>query len=322
MAKYKVLWIEDETDVVAPSRRYAEKKYDINFCHCTNWVEGKMKLEQEFDSFSAIILDLHCRVGANDAADDRFFSDVIREMNNIFDNHNYIIPWFIYTAGAIDEREKKQIYDRVGRYFDKEWGKDTYYKDRHEFDNLLIRIQKLAKDQINNIIRSRFENLFKYLDNSQLFAREVSVIMLKGLKTIFDSSSKETVNLNDLRSKVLEKAIIETANKYGLLPQEFYSPDEGSKLANCLNFLTKKNLHHNIFSDTVGSSLDSCRILANSGSHNNSSQYTTNGVVFLLCDVLVEFGKYCLDNPNVEKNRENTAERKAQFDKLNKKQNK
>ena len=62
---YKVLWIDDDSSIIEGFQIKAED-YNIDLCPVNNWEDAESLLKENFEEYSAIILDAECKMNAHD----------------------------------------------------------------------------------------------------------------------------------------------------------------------------------------------------------------------------------------------------------------
>lgn len=68
---YKVLWIDDDPAIIEAYQIKAED-YNIDLCPVNNWEDAEKLLKENFEDYSAIILDAECKMNANDPEEHSF----------------------------------------------------------------------------------------------------------------------------------------------------------------------------------------------------------------------------------------------------------
>lgn len=186
---YKVLWVEDDKRVVEERLTQAEDK-DIDLIWKTNWQEAKKVMEEEFEDFSAIILDAHCKLSPDEGAEPFFLAVVIVEIERMYAKHICAIPWYVYSAGTADgfEVTRKMVEKMHGGH--KGWGECIYLKDRYvdnkeSFGRLLDRIVEVAEHQPYNTIKARHADAFRYMEEGKLMTKWARKTMLRWLSAIY-----------------------------------------------------------------------------------------------------------------------------------------
>lgn len=251
--KYSVLWIDDDI----------EKKKDLKFLEgyqeiagghniflepYSNWRDAEKELRQRFNQFSAIILDANCGVDPGDIEDSTFISFVLPSLTAVFEERKQIIPWFILSAGTMDNFEFViKSAQRLHQKYE-EWGQMLYIKDAPDDDpknpeKLFEKIENLAKDQSSGAVLSRHSDLLEYMGEGKLIDKRARTLLLKMLSALYYPAENLHYEYagNPLR-KVIE-FLFRAARKVGLLPDECFDGDE-IKLQLASLFLAGKSISY------------------------------------------------------------------------------
>lgn len=339
---YKVLWVEDDQTIIQGYQIKAEAK-EINLDVATNWEDAEKKLRINFNEYSAIILDAHCKIKKDDnVASKNFLGHASVRLSRIFGEKHKFIPWYVLSAGTMDDFGivLELINTEERQNFDSLWGPLRYIKAVDEevlFDN----IKKVSSTTGINTVLFRHAEVFKYLGEGRIFDYiKARTYMLKMLSALY--YPEENLNFvyegNPLR-KVLEY-IFHIANKYGLLPDDCIEANgtprstdasrymagkeckvyKGSKLTHKLRFGEpgpgkEGSGGDRIFNEQVAMFVQNILNYANMDSHTNKDEYYVIeedkkeiffGYVLQLCHVIKWLGKYIEDNPDEEVNKSKT----------------
>ena len=79
-AIYKVLWVDDDPNIVEGYRLAAGKR-NIILLHALHWADAQVILEKEFDELTAIILDANCKWDSKSSIYGDFLRDVLSQLN-------------------------------------------------------------------------------------------------------------------------------------------------------------------------------------------------------------------------------------------------
>ena len=226
-AIYKVLWVDDDPNIVEGYRLAAGKR-NIILLHALHWADAQVILEKEFDELTAIILDANCKWDAKSSIYGDFLRDVLSQLNKRQGKADKYIPWYILSAGTMEKFDEVvgHAIDRERKEMEPEWGQTLYLKDQIRsagknnplFDN----IRKVGDRRSNNIILYRHRSAFRYLGDGSYFSAEARHIMLKVLSAMYypEENLGYTYAGNPIR-KVIEY-MFRGANKWGLLPNDFF----------------------------------------------------------------------------------------------------
>jgi hypothetical protein len=225
---YRVLWVDDDDAIVKGTKQDADE-YGIILDHYTNWQDAEVALKNNFDDYSAIILDAFCKISPTEDIQEGFIHVVLPSLTSIFGKKNRFIPWYILSAGTMS-RFSDTIKIAAYHHQTPEWGQMEYIKDVPDDDLrnsqfLYKNIVKVAKEQANNIVLFRHNDVFAYLGKDSLIDEQARKLMLSMLGALYfpEEHTNYVYEGNPLR-KVMEY-IFRAANKVGLLPKECFERD-------------------------------------------------------------------------------------------------
>lgn len=224
---YKVLWVDDDISIIEAFQIKAED-YAIDLCPVNNWEDAEKLLKSNFKDYSAIILDAECKMNANDPEECSFIHKVLNSLYGIFGEKQANIPWYILSAGTMDGfSSAMDIAQYSHSKHDKDWGNMLYSKtalsqNENSPERLFENIQKVAKNQVSNIVLFRYQDTFQYLGEGKLIDKEARNIMLNMLCHLHhpESNTHFEYEGNPLR-KVMEY-VFRAAHQVGLLPNECF----------------------------------------------------------------------------------------------------
>lgn len=348
--KYNVLWVDDnptgDENFVIGYKVIAEQ-YGIKLIHFQNWEEAEVSLKKQFDDFSAIILDAECDMTSTSTQKekDKFIPKVVTRLTSIFHERKRVIPWYILSAGTMTNFDYAidVALDAHSPYED-EWGRMLYMKDIADEEDpqnskkLYEKIQELAKDQTDNIVIFRHQDVFKYLGENKLIAKYARNELRKMLKALyFPNEEAQAIKFegNPLR-KVMEY-VFRAALKHGLLPIECIERDNQINLLESNRFLSGLNTKHSnlrygrpgdgkegrggdtVFPEYLGQITRAIIEFGSIDSHTNEAfPYTFDdkdleltedekelffSYVLQVCHVVKFFGKFVEEHPNKEVNK-------------------
>ncbi len=215
----KVLWIEDIKEIHDTYRMEAEP-YGLLLNPYTNWEDGKKALLEDYDDWSAIILDAKCKL--NPTSPDKassFLPQVLSDLSGICAEKKRVIPWFILSAGGAEIGQDWDDFITSSRLaWDADWKKKYYSKNT---DRITLYERILKKASVSHILQLKtiyYKDLYDAIDDLKL-DKEVEVIMTKLLLPIHFQEDT-SVNYNDLFprcNKVLEY-IFRSMIFHGILP--------------------------------------------------------------------------------------------------------
>lgn len=224
---YKVLWVDDDLSIIEGYQIKAEE-YNIDLCPVNNWEDAEKLLKENFEEYSAIILDAECKMNAHDPEECSFIHKVLPSLIGLFNKKQSTIPWFILSAGTMDGFSSAMdiaLYNHSK--YEKEWGNMVYSKsspaqNENSRETLFENIQRIASNQIINKVLFRYQETFQYIGEGKLLEKEARDIMLNMLCNLYYPESNPHFEFqgNPLR-KVLEH-IYRAAHRNGLLPDECF----------------------------------------------------------------------------------------------------
>lgn len=99
----QVLWVEDDPVVIEQYPLKAEN-FGLQLVAFPCWDEAKAALENDFDRWSAIILDAKCKYH-RDSEDNAvvFLREALKDIAIICEKRGRVIPWYILTGGDTTE---------------------------------------------------------------------------------------------------------------------------------------------------------------------------------------------------------------------------
>lgn len=338
-AKYKVLWIDDQPELVKGYQFWAGLR-NIELIHRESWTDAILVLEKEFNELTAIILDANCKYNTSDKAlDEGFLGDVLQELKELFGKRGRFIPWYILSAGTMSNFSiiTNVVIGRERRERETDWGATIYLKT--DFENqgenspLFDNIRRVGDWQSNNIVLFRHRDVFKYMGKNALISDEARKIMLKALAVMY--YPEENINYefagNPIR-KVVEY-LFKAAYKYGLLSDAFFNDRGNLRIWDSMQYLcgmdassvgfrfgnkgVKKDYsdYESVLPTTCYNSFKGLLNYVNVDSHTlgeeDNSTYKIDAeskdlffaYVMFLCHIIICFGEYIEQHPNVEENK-------------------
>lgn len=138
----QVIWVEDDPVVIEQYPLKAEN-FDLQLVAYPCWDDAKAALENDFDRWSAIILDAKCKYH-RDSEDNAvvFLREALKDIAIICGKRGRIIPWYILTGGDTTEVSDSINDERMKWDFD--WNK-KYYSKNTDNDMLYRRIRNHAR---------------------------------------------------------------------------------------------------------------------------------------------------------------------------------
>lgn len=219
----KVLWVEDDPEVTNTYPLEAEN-YDLELVSVGCWDEARVELEENFNQWSAIILDAKCRYHRD--SDDNvivFLREALDDISTICEKKGRVIPWYVLTGG-----DKTDVSDSINDKrlkWDKEWTdkeKKKYYSKDTDREILYSRIkshcQMSYRLQVIEMYHETYEQLIR-LNN------DVCEDIFTILETMHFSKSHPDfaprIFYNPMR-KALEY-VFRALGEVGIIPDVFFS---------------------------------------------------------------------------------------------------
>lgn len=342
VVNYRVLWVDDDEDVIVSFPPYVGEKHHIDVDVATNWEEAEQLLRLNFKEYSAIILDAFCKIKKTDKVPSNLFlGHVAPRVAMIFGEKQAFIPWYVLSAGTMEHFDivRNIIETEERKQMQPLWGEMLYMKEKdmqlHESKNvekLLTNIKKIAAEKTTNKVLLRHADVFKYLGKEDFvdYAKSRTYI-LKMLSALYNP--EENLNYvyegNPLRHVV--EYIFRTANECGLLPDDCFDDDDHIALLDSSRFMAgmtircfdrKRKTSVNyfkrlsprttpVFSEVDAEAVRDILNFSNSGSHTSKKDpYVIDedkreiffGYVLLLCHVIKSFGKFLEQHPDKDTN--------------------
>lgn len=331
---YRVLWIDDES---FPSFEVLAGYKKIQLDHFSNWEDALPILEKHFNEWTAIVLDANCKLFSRDAGiTERFLGTVISSLMRLYGLHHREIPWYILSAGTMNSfdliTDVVVTQERLER--EKDWGETVYLKGEQESEiELINNIRRVGDTQSNNIVLYRHKDAFQYLGDDALISDSARKIMLKALAVLY--YPEENLNYefagNPIR-KVVEY-LFKAAYKYGLLSDAFFDDRGNLRIWDSMQYLcgmdassvgfrfgnkgVKKDYsdYESVLPTTCYNSFKGLLNYVNVDSHTlgeeDNSPYKIDAeskdlffaYVMFLCHIIICFGEYIEQHPNVEENK-------------------
>ncbi len=247
---YKVLWIDDEDSIVNSMQSKAQE-YNLDLSdHCSNWTDAEKCLRDNFDEYSAIILDIFCKKDENSIEIEDFIVTLFNLLR-IFEKRQKYIPWYILTAG--NGKFTTEYYSSVlksaekirGKEIENEWGGLLFDivappGNSNAIDALFSKIVSVAQNSTQNVILYRYKDVFCNMGDNKIIDKRARKTLMEALSTLYYPEEKAYFKFeeNPLR-KVLEY-VFKAANKYGLIPDVLVKPHVN--LTFCSKFMAGENV--------------------------------------------------------------------------------
>lgn len=321
---YNILWIDEDTDSL--NFKEIAQRYNINVYQSRSWERGRIALTSRFESFSAVVLDGNCVINDGDKPTPDFLYQAVREMENIFAQHEEILPWYVLSSGSAPDFEKTlQRVSMGGRNdMEAEWGR-VFFRKGQDMEELCVTIKHAAAQRKDNKVRTMYRDVFNTM--STYFtpdARQTMLDILKALHFPEESRDFDPVLYYTQLRRILEH-LFRAANRLGMLPDEVLGPKDKVNLANSSLYLSGRDVNlgskivrykrpgQYIFPPVIAQIVKSILVVANKNSHTveldtqgrtviqdyYNSVHSNNflfGYTLHLCDVIIWFGRYARKN--------------------------
>ena len=240
----QVLWVEDDKDLI---ERVQLDAYSAGLCLIpfSCWDDANKALVEDYDRWSAIILDAKCKKSAD--GDDNavaFLGEALKDITVLGAKKNRIIPWYVFTGG--DEKEVSDSIIDERMEWDKDWTKKThkkYYSKNTDDEELYARIRLQANKSLRLQVYEKYK---KAIDQIEVMNRDASDNVLDILVTMHypDSHShfKPILYYNPLR-QILEYNF-RAAYKVCIIPKECFDEKGNPNLSQCCHYLSGNDATH------------------------------------------------------------------------------
>ena len=212
----QVLWVEDDPDVTLTYPLDAVK-YGLQLVPFPCWDDAKKALIDDFDRWSAIILDAKCKYHRNSEDNAvRFLGEALKDISVICKDR--IIPWYIFTGGAETEVSDSINDDRLK--WDADWKEKKYYSKNTDNDILYRRIRahatKSQRIQIHEMYRHVFEAIEECgIDDNGYNALEDLLVPIHFPKNI----KEKDYNVKYEKAREVLEYIFRSMSSHGILPE-------------------------------------------------------------------------------------------------------
>lgn len=218
----QVLWVEDDPMVIEKYPLKAEN-FGLQLVAFPCWDEAKAALENDFDRWSAIILDAKCKYH-RDSEDNavRFLGRALNDIALICERKKRIIPWYVLTGGDAEEVSDSINDDRMK--WDADWTNHThkeYYSKNVDNEMLYQRIKVHARKSPRIQIEQMYKDVFDAIEELNL---NVDVeVYLEDLLAEIHFPELDSKDYNDKYKKVrkIVEYIYRSMMQKGLLPYQY-----------------------------------------------------------------------------------------------------
>lgn len=221
----QVLWVEDDPNVIKTYPIKAEN-FGLQLGQFDCWDDAKAALEDDFDKWSAIILDAKCKYH-RDSSDSAvvFLREALKDISTKCKEKNRIIPWYILTGG--DESEVSDCINDDRLKWDSDWTEKQhkkYYSKNVDNEALYERIKAHAQKSYRIQIQEMYREIYVQLSQ---FNADACDAILRILEAIHFPNSHPDFNpkyyFNPLRQAL--EHIFRSLGKVNIIPDTFFSND-------------------------------------------------------------------------------------------------
>lgn len=165
----QVLWVEDDP-VVTETFPLKAENFGLDLVPFPCWDDAKEALENDYDRWSAIILDAKCK-HHRDSADSAvvFLREALKDISVMAATRGRTIPWYVLTGGDTTEVSDSINDERLK--WDKDWTDSTnkkYYSKNTDTEMLYNRIQYHAQVSPRLQIQKMYRNVFEAIEDCKI----------------------------------------------------------------------------------------------------------------------------------------------------------
>lgn len=318
----QVLWVEDDTSII---NQYRNDAYFANLELVPHpcWDEAKKALEDDYDRWSAIILDAKCKYH-RDSTDDavEFLREALKDISVLAVTKGRTIPWYVLSGGDTSEISNSINDERLK--WDKDWTEKKFYSKNTDTDALFTRIRNAAQESARLQIQKIHLSVFEAIEECNI-DKEATRILENLLIPIHFPNDILATNYNkqfNEARKCLEH-IFKSMSCYGILPNWGGEVNinwsccilggQDCKMKNSNNLIVKNNNSH--WRKSFHAQLFwNLATTLNSASHPgferhlksvNNSTYLLKSIAFQLCDAILWYHNYLRDHSNIVENSQN-----------------
>lgn len=206
---YRVLWIDDDYENMEPFSEMCKMLYNIELVGYKYREKGIMHLEQELDTWDAVLLDAKMLEKSDDeVANIKGLRKSIAKINELSSKH--YLPYFIST-GQPDLMSDEMFKDSFGKFYVKEKDDDQLIKDMLEAMNNSPR--KKLEHQYSDVVDAIHH--FGMDEHSIEYIFDILEVMHNPAE---HTDFKPAKNYNALRQTL--EYLFRACNKYGLIPPQ------------------------------------------------------------------------------------------------------
>ncbi len=232
---YRVLWIDDEKTEELQEEAAIIYKIDLEQVFC--YEEGIDCLKDHAAEFDAVILDVYCKTKPNDARNYDSFRDNLKKVDELCNNKEHFVPWFVYTGGPSGTEKGYEYINDLIESHKRIWDDKNYYQKPKERVELFNRIKIEADKRLDTQIRLKYDMVFKVDDFIEEEKDKIGNSLLEVIRSIEEDKYNDDSVLRDV-STIYER-IRSMLVKIGFLPEEL---NNGITFTNSAAFLGSRQV--------------------------------------------------------------------------------
>ena len=276
MNKYKILWIDDQYELLSELMERCEVVKGFEITKCRFAKEGMKIFESHLEEWSAIVLDAKVLMESLNEVPNlsglRYCRDRINELKT-----RHYVPMFVFT-GQPDLISNELFENMV----------DKYYSKGDDDDQLIEDIISAADQQEDTQIIHKHQTVFDTWPESKHDLLRILKVLEKE-----DWQNNSVLNdvrkiMNDVMTRLYERGICSVKHN-------------GSNLSECSVAIGKRYME-DLVPIYIQRAIHSCVDITNSGSHrletdfdvkNNKAPYLVRSLIYNMLDILY----WCKDLP-------------------------
>lgn len=217
----QVLWVEDDPKVTETYPLKAET-FDLELVPYRCWDDAKSALENDYDRWSAIILDAKCK-HHRDSKDSAviFLREALKDLSVLSEKNGRVIPWYVLTGG--DETEVSDSINDERMQWDRDWTESTnkkFYSKNVDDELLYKRIRYHACESSRIQIQKMYKQVFDAIvecsiDDNAYNALEDLLVPIHFPKEIEDKDFNDKFE----KARTVLEYIFRSMSSHGMLPE-------------------------------------------------------------------------------------------------------
>jgi len=329
----QVLWVEDDPDVIFPYTANAAK-YGLQLVSFPCWDDARKALMDEFDRWSAIILDAKCKYH-RDSEDNavRFLGEALKDISVICKDR--MIPWYILTGGAETEVSDSINDDRLK--WDADWKEKKYYSKNTDTDILYRRIRVHANKSNRLQIQEIYRNVFDAIEECGVDDKGYNSLEDLLLPIHFPEATKdEDYNDKFVKARDVLEYIFRSMSSHGILPEwgkqvnlkwsSCLLSGMNATRSDCIVIESKKQIISPVVKRLMRELVDIIPAFCHSDNEEEgeikkseylcSVDYSTallKSITFQLCDLILWYKNYLTQHPNPNENKKEWEIKEPQY---------